>query len=50
MRSGIVLRKRGLYWKLCWVWKQMFMKNGNFVVKIYRCFTVKTVKISKTTW
>ena len=22
----------------------------NFVVKIYRCFTVKTVKISKATW
>ena len=26
------------------------LKNGNFVVKIYRCFTVKTVKISKATW
>ena len=25
------------------------LKNGNFVVKIYRCFTVKTVKISKAT-
>ena len=26
------------------------LKNGNFVVKIYRCFTVKTVKINKATW
>jgi hypothetical protein len=26
------------------------LKNENFVVKIYRCFTVKTVKISKATW
>ena len=26
------------------------LKNGNFVVTIYRCFTVKTVKISKATW
>jgi hypothetical protein len=26
------------------------LKNGNFVVKIYRCFTVETVKISKATW
>ena len=26
------------------------LKNGNIVIKIYRCFTVKTVKISKATW
>ena len=26
------------------------LKNENFVVKIYQCFTVKTVKISKATW
>jgi hypothetical protein len=26
------------------------LKNGNFVVKIYRCFIVKTDKISKATW
>jgi hypothetical protein len=26
------------------------LKNENFVVKIYRCFTVKTIKISKATF
>ena len=26
------------------------LKNENFVVKIYRCFTVKTDQISKATW
>jgi hypothetical protein len=26
------------------------LKNENFVVNIYRCFTVKAVKISKATW
>jgi hypothetical protein len=30
--------------------KQGGLKKENFVVKIYQCFTVKTIKISKATW
>jgi hypothetical protein len=32
------------------VWLQLAQWYGNFVVKIYQCFTVITVKISKATW